>query len=221
MLKIKKNKELILLKALELFNSEGFSNVSIRQIATAIDISHSNLIYHYKTKQELAMALHDELLEKSIILNRETKHYENFVEALYNSSLKGFEILYSYRFLMMDLHQLLKDNEALKSSFLQVEKIRSRMYREVIAKCIDEGDMRPELYRGEYTFFIEHIKIFSDAWITSSQVYHEDMEATQRITRYADLFVRLFFPYLTEKGQQAFDTFCSGKNGTADTEEAR
>lgn len=200
---MKKNKDLILIQALRLFNDQGYLNVSIRQIAAATGISHSNLIYHYQTKQDIVTALHNQLLEEAKKLNKETKNPADFVETLYNSTRKGFLILYNYRFLMADLHHILKDNPSLKQLFLEVEKIRAIMYADSIKEAVTQGYLRKEIYDNEYRFFIEHIKIYSDSWITSSLIYEENTEEAI-VLKYTDLFVRMFFPYFTEKGRHRF-----------------
>ncbi|SEI00575.1 transcriptional regulator, TetR family [Paenimyroides aquimaris] len=201
---MKKSKEKILQKALELFNINGFGNVSIRQIAAELNISHSNLIYHYKTKNDMADALHTELLQKAVALNASVKKSENFIEDLFNSTKTGFEILYDYRFFMIDLNEILKENAPLKSAFLEVEKVRSKMYKDVIEKGIIQGNFRKELYENEYDFFIEQIKIYSDSWITSSQIYHSGSTKKDVIDHYVGLFIKMFVPYFTEDIQTQF-----------------
>lgn len=204
MLKNKKSKEKILQKALELFNDKGFANVSIRLIAAELNISHSNLIYHYKTKNDIASALHNELLEKAIALNNQAATYTDFIDGLFKSTKQGFDILYDYRFLMIDLNFILKENLALKTTFLEVEKVRAKMYRDVIENAIENNDLRKELYSNEYDFFINQIKIFSDSWIVSSQIYHTDLTKNQIIDLYADLFIKMWFPYLPDGGKEKF-----------------
>lgn len=204
MLKNKNSKEKILQKALELFNAKGFANVSIRLIATELNISHSNLIYHYKTKNDIATALHNELLEKAIALNTQAVTYSDFMEGLFVSTKQGFEILYDYRFLMIDLNFILKENQALKTAFLDIEKVRAKMYQNVITIAVENKDLRKELYPNEYDFFIDQIKIFSDSWIVSSQIYHTDLTKKAIVDLYADLFIKMWFPYLTDSGKEQF-----------------
>lgn len=198
---MKKINQTILSKALEMFNKYGVSAVSIRQIATEIGISHSNLIYHYKTKQDIIEALHGELLQKAILLNEETKKNENFIAELLHSTLKGFSILFDYRFLMIDLNQIMRENENLRQIFLKVETARRAMYKETIEKAIETGYMREALYKDEYIDFIQHIKIFSDSWISSATIY-DNKEKDEIIKKYANLFTKLFYPYLSEKGRE-------------------
>lgn len=202
---MKKIKETILSKSLEIFNKQGVAEVSIRNIASEIGISHSNLIYHYKTKQDIIEALHEQLMQRAINLNAETKSEEvDFIKSLFDSTKKGFEILYEYRFLMIELNYILRENKKLKETFLIVENIRSQMYLETINKAIGQGYMRKELYTNEYNDFIEQIKIFSDFWISSSEIY--DTGNKQIIlNKYSHLFAKLFFPYLTKKGMKEFN----------------
>jgi len=200
---VKKNKELILEKSLELFNNQGVANVSIRQIAAEINISHSNLIYHFKTKNDIIIALHQQLLDKASELNRETKENNDFIKALLDTTRKGFDILYQYRFFITEITHITRESEAIKQIFLEVEKIRASMYREAIANAVIQGVMRAELYEKEYETFIEHIKIYSDSWISSSQIY-DDTDTDRIIEKYAVLFIKMFFPYLTEKGKEHF-----------------
>jgi AcrR family transcriptional regulator len=59
---MKKTKESLLKVAQRLFTKQGVAEVSLRSIAAEAGISHSNLIYHYPTKNDLIIALHNELL---------------------------------------------------------------------------------------------------------------------------------------------------------------
>jgi len=200
---MKKNKELILEKSLELFNNQGVANVSIRQIASEINISHSNLIYHFKTKNDIIIALHQQLLDKAMALNQQTKESNNFIQTLLQTTREGFKVLYEYRFFMIEIIHITRESELIKQIFLQVEKIRAGMYREAINSAIQQGIMREEHYPQEYESFIEHIKIYSDAWISSSQIY-DTTDTETLIEKYALLFIKMFFPYLTAKGREEF-----------------
>lgn len=203
---MKKIKELILENALNLFNKEGYLNVSIRQIASATGISHSNLIYHYKTRQDIASALHHQLLEHAKNLHDDTQNNFNFMDALFHSTQKGFYILYDYRFFMIDLKHILAENNPLKQEYLQLGNLRKEMYQNAINSAVEEGFFREEYYPGEYSYLIEQIKIYSDSWITSSTIY--DTGTPEKIvTKYAGLLIRMFYPYCTEKGRESFSGF--------------
>ena len=103
---MKKTKRNILQTAKKLFTEHGVANVSIRQIAAEMKISHSNLIYHYKNKQALLEGLHQQLLEAAMEINQNFHQAEKMVRALYESTQTGFRVLYDFRFFMIDLNYI-------------------------------------------------------------------------------------------------------------------
>ena len=199
-----KKKEILLKIAQLLFTEFGVAEVSLRQIAAEAGISHSNLIYHFPSKNDIIIALHHQLMEKAIGLNKQVQAASHPLQGLYHSTKIGFTILYEYRFLMIDLPHILRDNKILHNLFLDLEKLRADMYLIEIQKAIDQNLMRQELYQGEYTGLIERIKIFSDAWIASSAIY-DSPENNNVIEKYIKLFMGFFYPYLTDMGRSVFD----------------
>lgn len=200
---MKKTKESLLKVAQRLFTKHGVAEVSLRMIAAEAGISHSNLIYHYPTKNDLIIALHNELMANAISLNQKVKVAANPIEGLFQSTEIGFRILYDYRFLMIDLNYILRDNKVLLKTFRDLETLRSSMYLAEIEKAVDLKLMRNELYKGEFDELILRIKIFSDSWIASSEIY-DSGAAEKIIQKYTQLFMGFFFPYLTEKGRKLF-----------------
>lgn len=186
-----------------LFNTYGVSNVSIRQIAKELGISHSHLIYHFPTKQDIIVSLHQQLLDHAKNLNSNFNSTSNFIKDLLVSTEVGFGILYEYKFLMLELNYILKENESLKNDFLLVESVRSKMYLDVINLAVQEGFLRPAEYPEEYVDFVKYIRIFSDFWISSADIY-EANDHEKNIKMYAFLLVKSFFPYMTQKGKEAF-----------------
>ena len=200
---MKKTKINILHTAKKLFTEHGVANVSIRQIAAEMKISHSNLIYHYKNKQALLEGIHQQLLEAALEINQNFHQAEKLVQALYKSTQTGFRVLYDFRFFMIDLNYIMRENQALHQTFIQIGQMRDQMYQVVITKGIEEGYMRPAEYDKEYEALIRRIRIFSDHWIASSAIY-DDQNAAKIIEQYTFLFINMFYPYLTEKGKGEF-----------------
>ena len=200
---MKNVKQKILKKAKELFNDKGVANVSIRQISRELGISHSNLIYHFKSKNALIDSLHQQILDAAILLNQDIKTEKNTLKGLFISTIKGFEIIYDFRFFMVDFNLIMRENSDLHRQIKEIEKLRFLMYRDTINVMIDEGVLRKEEYNSEYKLLIIQIRIFSDYWVSSSQIYEEN--AKLAIRKYARLFLTLFYPYLTLKGKKNFN----------------
>jgi len=59
-------KELILDKSLEFFSTHGYSGASIRQIARAVGIRESAIYNHYKSKEEIFLAILSQFKSKTL-----------------------------------------------------------------------------------------------------------------------------------------------------------
>ena len=200
---MKVTKQIILDKATELFNAEGYANVSYRKLARALDISHSNLIYHFKDKNTLVEALHDQILNSALAINAEIKQEQDLLKSLLTSTLKGFEVLFNFRFFMIDFNYILRDNKKLHHTIVQIESLRFSMYEERINTMIEAGIVRASQYNGEYDDLIKRIRVYSDYWISSSYIY--DAQPQAEIKEYARIFMGSFYPYLTSTGRAQFD----------------
>lgn len=201
---MKKTKDKILETSKYLFNTEGTGNVSLRQVASEMGISHGNLMYHYKTKNEIIDALHEQMFKQAQEINTNLLIEDFSLWELFNSLNEGFKVVYEYRFFMIDLNLIMRENKKLNEIFRAVEQTRATMYRDVFQQSINLGIMRPEAFSGEYESLIERIRIFSDAWVASSEIYDKDKTPLEIIEKYSRLFQNQLFPYLSEKGIEEF-----------------
>jgi len=200
-----KTKRKILDTALELYNSEGVSNVSIRQLAKEVGISHSNLIYHYPTKEDVILGLHEILLQKARNINQEIPHGSSLTSALHKSTRLGFSVVYEFRFLFKNLQFICTSFPRMKEVIRAVESVRSEMYRGVIEQMKSEKLIRSEEFNNEFDHLIALIKIYSDSWLVSSSIY-DDLSKEEMLDKYSFLLMTHFYPYLSEKGKEEFKT---------------
>ncbi|MEM8763709.1 MAG: TetR/AcrR family transcriptional regulator [Bacteroidota bacterium] len=200
---MKKTKQKILATALELYNEKGVGNLSIRQLAKEVGISHSNLIYHYPSQEDVILGLHELLLQKAMELNQEISKEESPLVSLFRSTQKGFAIVYDFRFLFKDLQYICSSFPRVKETIRTVEEVRSRMYRSVIELMKAKKLIRSEEREDEFKDLITLIKIYSDHWLESSSIY-DDGRRDEKIRKYAYLLMSFFYPYLTDKGKEEF-----------------
>lgn len=198
-----KTKQKILNKALEIYNRDGVSNVSIRQLSKDVGMSHSNLIYHFSTQEEIILGLHELLLQKAIELNNGLVQNESPLKSLYSTTITGFTIVYDFRFFFHELQYICKTFPKVKEVFRQVEKVRYMMYKKAIGDMIASDLIRSEEFDGEFDDLIVRIKIYSDHWLESSSIY-DDLSKEEKINKYSYLLIQHFYPYLTENGRNEF-----------------
>ncbi len=192
-------KEKILNQALLLFNAKGFENVTVREIAKEMGISHGNLCYHYPTTNEIAYALYQLLvadLDKRIT---ETLKPDNIIEEIILSSRFAIEKFYEYRFIMLDFVSVMRKNEKIKLHYIQLEKYRNLQFKAVFAQLREMGVMRNEIFPNEYDNLISVWLIVGDFWMAHAEINFQG-STENKIEHYSNLIFSLLLPLLTEKG---------------------
>ena len=57
-------KEYILTNATQLFNRQGATATSLRETAAYLEMSDGNLRYHFKTKEDLLLAIFNQMVQR-------------------------------------------------------------------------------------------------------------------------------------------------------------
>lgn len=197
-----KTRDKILQTALNLFNQFGVPNVTLRRIAAEMFISQGNLNYHFKHREDIIEALYFQLFETFETEKAKLDTEKMDFQFVLDSTKAGMEALFKYRFLMIDFNQNMRENPKLHEHFIQLEKVRKITYLHSFDLAIKAGIMRAPAFEGEYDGLNERIRVFSDFWIASAEVYHEPPEHT--VDKYHNLLVEMFFPYFTREAQREF-----------------
>jgi AcrR family transcriptional regulator len=103
-------KKLILDQSRKLFNQDGLSNVTIRQIAIGLNMSSGNLNYHFKTRGDVVGGVFEDLMiieEKFMQLYITTKLDEGQMKRLMKAHAKA---MFDYRFFWLDFVQVGREN---------------------------------------------------------------------------------------------------------------
>lgn len=199
-----KTKAKILAIALTEFNNLGVSEVSIRQLASKTQLSHSNLMYHFPTKSEILLGLNELLLEQAFRINQSLDPKQLDIPQLYQATKNGFKVVFEFRFLFNDLLYICNSFPEMRKKLIEVEKVRAEMYRQLINQMIQNKLIRKEEFKDEYEDLIKRIRIFSDHWLVSASIYNHSPSA-KSIDLYARIFMGHFYPYLTKKGKKDFN----------------
>lgn len=197
-----KTKEKILLKALELFNSQGVKEVTLRQIATELGISQGNLNYHFKLKGDIVSALYFRLVEEMNAEMQNIVAVQPLLKMLFASSLVSMRILYKYQFLMKDLYAVLSADDRLKTHYLELQKERENQFIAMFQNMQKEGILREEELEGEYARLHERMNILGDNWINASLFFKGKNRHV--IHHYHRLLFEVIYPYLTPKGKELY-----------------
>lgn len=197
-----KTRDKILQTALNLFNEYGVPNVTLRRIAAEMFISQGNLNYHFKHREDIIEALYFQLFETFETEKAKLDTEKMDFQFVLDSTKAGMEALFKYRFLMIDFNQNMRENPKLHEHFKQLEIVRKQTYLHSFNLAIQAGIMRAPAFEGEYDGLNDRIRVFSDFWIASAEIYNEPQEHT--VEKYHNLLVEMFFPYFTREAQREF-----------------
>ncbi len=199
---MKNTKQKIKDKARKLFNQQGISDTSLRQISAALGISQGNLNYHYKVKQDLVKALYMELVAKMDTQMTIVIQPNFLLKSLYESSHQSLSIFYEYRFLLRDLYKIFTAYREIKEHYITLQKEREKQFLQLFEGLVMAGIMRAEEFEKEYQHLYLRMQILGDNWINAQETLNRDL--VEPVTYYNYILIEMLYPYLTPKGKKEF-----------------
>lgn len=200
-------KDKILNKALELFNSEGSSNISTNHIAKALDMSTGNLYYHFKNKESIIRTLLQRMIEEYDEVFRENfpKKEEIILESLL---FDDTQTAIKYKFLYNELNILFKRDKELEAIFIENQTKREKVFndifkflqeKEYIQKNISDFVLNNAI---KIIWYLENFRFFR------YELEGRDIKSTEDLDIKEILLERLIPIYglLTDKGKVYFES---------------
>ena len=209
---MKRNTRLeILHTAKALFNERGFNEVSTADIAGALGISKGNLTYHFKRKEEIMEAIITEIQDIRPPAAPETL-----------SELDAF---------FLNLQHVVKDNAFYFWHHAQLSQLSSKIrerqnsvYHGNVKKLShafqtlqENGDLRYELFAGEYDRVIDALILSSIYWIPFCYLKQEppakelplQSQSSEDQNSYRFHAWAILYPMLTENGRMDLEKIIS------------
>lgn len=194
-------KQLILKTALALFNEDGISNVSLRAIAAAADISVGNLHYHFKKRERIVETIYFQLVAKFDRVFAMQK--EELLRSYLNISTDLSKTLYAYRFFFLDFVPITRNNPKIKAHYAELSKRRAGAFLELTQVLVENGLFREELLKDEYRNLFKRIELISNFWFSSILIQKAAL-SKKAVSDYAVLLSQTMYPYLTEKAKKQY-----------------
>ncbi|SFN13468.1 transcriptional regulator, TetR family [Chryseobacterium oleae] len=200
-----KTKDKILSKALELFNENGYNNITTRHIAAGLNISAGNLHYHFKHSEDIIKILFSELILKMDVLMNDLRKIESkTLEDLYHFTFSTYEVFYSFRFIFMNFFDILKKIPVIESQYESINITRKDEFREIF-----KGFQKDHIFRNDIPDFIlgsltTQIFIIADNWLIHNSLSFK-LNKEEAVKHYALIQMNLFYPLLTEDQQKLYE----------------
>lgn len=194
-------KKKILEKSLQLFNTHGIADVSLRTIADEIEISIGNLQYHFKKREDIVETLYFQIVDSidTIIINMEA----DLLESFFIISRKMIEILYEYRFFFLDFVTITRRNQTIKKHYTELSKRRETEFLTIVAFFTQHGIFKKEALQNEYKNLFKRVELLSNFWF-SSVLIQQNTLSEKCIEEYILTVSQCIYPYLTEQSKNRY-----------------
>ncbi len=204
-----KTKQRIIDKAIEYYNKEGLTNVTSRDIAKSLNMSHGNLDYHFENKEVLLMAIYKRMKKdiSRFYMERDafTDPFEHFNELL--TSLEKFHQTYS--FFNLDVLEISRKypmvNQLLKKTFHVREEQMAHFYKRFKTFGYFESEIQP----GIYMRLQRTIRIVITFWNSQKEVlpYFGSAQKDSMSVYIWDLLI----PHMTAKGKAVYNNLIANE----------
>ncbi|OQD43223.1 TetR family transcriptional regulator [Croceivirga radicis] len=188
--------------AIQLFNKEGMSNVSMKQLADNMGISAGNLKYHYNTKSDLLEALYEDMYTVTLdyILPKNT-----YLTLFHLEEMMGkFDALQQeYAFFFNDLVNIIKTHPTIAKRYEAGNLERFKAARKLLDYYIETGRMKATHGLVDFDQVIYAIWMLSTFW-QSQKIAINNPNYKVNQTSSISLLWQLIIPHLTEKGVEEY-----------------
>ena len=197
-------KDEILKCALRLFNENGISQVSLRNISAEMGISLGNLTYHFKKREEIVDALYLNLVSKLNEVINEYLGTKNQFQLLFEIPKVTLSNFYEYRFMMLDFVLITRNHTSIGNHYRKLIEEREQQFEMLIKDLIEAKLLREQLFDNEYEYLFKNLRIVSDFWLSSNAIDRNDKTSKKDILEGTQLLETIIYPYLTQEGRTAF-----------------
>ena len=210
-----KTKLKIILAAIDLFNREGLMNVRNQDIAKAAKMSLSNFNYHYKTKQDLVLAV---CAYMSTVLEEKVYGNSKFIregQGLVITRLY-FEFEKEFRFFYLDTYNIIINYPELKEEIERQINEAIQIIKNLNYMSIGKGFMKPEPpeFPGLYDQLAKQIWINIHFWLSQMNIRGEKEIS---VTKGMEMSFILLYPYLTNEGKRIYMEYLEPKPSSETT----
>jgi len=198
-------RELILGKALELFNEQGIEYTGLRELAGVLGMRVSNISYYFPTKDDLVAALAAQLKETNSAVFDEQRC------ASPGDFLRMHRITYHnqhrFRCLFLSFVHLITQNPLLAANYARTEKRRKATLRNSIGNMVRNGYLKKEATGKKTELLVSHFALLSRFWLSEARISFPGRAPGEAIFHYQELGAELLRPYATARGKKDLEKY--------------
>lgn len=195
----RETQNIIIEKALALFNEQGTKAISTNRIADECQLSRGHLHYHFRTKEEIIQMIFQRI-RKEMLADWFEDHLHPTMEYMQFMFMRQIKMIWRYRFFYRELTPLLQKDPHLKTLFISGRKTRFKEVKLFFEEMIKTGLM-VEVATSTLDSILQITWFVSDQWVSYLDMHGMAVEEASVNEGY-QLILQVLQPYLTEKSQQ-------------------
>lgn len=201
-------REIIVDKALKMFNERGIEYVGLRELASELDIRVSNISYYFPTKDDLVNELSIRLSKANASIIIEDKHLsmKGFMEMLdqvYQNHVR-------YRCLLLSVVHLMQQNKHMAAKYKQTQNIRNATLQSNLQALEENGYLKIK-DEDQMRFLVSTLSLISRFWISEAAISFRNQAVSGQVNFYLQLVAQLFQPYCTARGRSEIQMFIESR----------
>jgi AcrR family transcriptional regulator len=185
-----------------LFNEKGVVNVTLRDVAKTMNKSYGNITYHFATKNDVIMALFEEMNEELSQLQH-TLDPTNLLLYVLELPKYHFDITLKYLFFTTDFTEIKRNYTSLFEKMLILNQNRKIKWKELLMEIRNQNFLKEELSDEE----LEYI-MFLSVSIRSTYFQITEKEHYDK-SNYCIIVNQFLKPYLSPKGAIIYNEWLS------------
>lgn len=187
-----------------MFNEQGVSDISSRNISDKLSISYGNLCYHFPKKADLIhqlyMDMQTEIDHELSNLQQEIYGFDFMVQSL----RRMLEVMHKYKFVFLDFTLLTRKYPKIKAHAVRQYQNRMSIGRRIFTFLMQEGYLKEERREGHYDMIVHNFLMILNLWVMDAELYYTGAN-DDKVDHYLELLYSFVRASLTKKGADAFN----------------
>ena len=192
----------IINKTLPIINEQDCRPLQLEYLLEKANISSDVFFQYFAGVDDLLAEAFSRLCEGANTLAEDIDQPSFSLEKLFKVIVRIFKLQVRYRYLMLNLTNLIQSNETIKDKYLELTALRKAQFIHLFSTLEKEGYFYQEKFPGNFENLSVQIMMLSDYWLSHSSAVFGANDI--QFSYYSKLIFSTVLPYLTDKGLDAF-----------------
>lgn len=202
----KNTKQKIIDVTIDLFNTIGYSQVTLQKISKDAKISLGNLTYYFSKKDDLINVVYRQLVGELRETMTSFRAYPDFFSI--DQQIRTFhEFLKKYRFFYVDMLDIERTHPKIEAEHREHVHFQINDIHNMLIFNVGKGLLRSNVELGIYHYVAQSIWMMTSQW--SRMIEIRGLHAQDTADEFANATWSIMKGFFTEEGKQAYKDMCA------------